>query len=278
VNTDYIKTAKDYLAWDAGLGPYDSWPATIRDKYKALFKTLSPQERYLVQRDKIEDYFTEENRTSHPPHEELSPSGRYRLVVTSYGTKPGSWNGEVFRTSDGVKVADVKRNYSSFSNLFMEDHIDGHDYLICGEDYQGQTFCQLDTGEVKPLIPNDAFEGFGFCWASYELMADGKTLLVNGCYWACPYEFRLYDVSDPMNGWPLLEVEKEGEKDSRASFDDYKANHSASLAWGVEAGPLRLELWVRGKGNTKTEFSRTREGILNAWEAAQAHLAAEVRE
>lgn len=461
-----IKTAKDFLGWVAGLGDYDSWASATRDKYKALFKNLPPQERYLVQRGKIEDYFTEESRAERPPKEYKSPSGRYTLRVSSYGTKPGSWDytrGEVF-AADGQKVADVKRNYSSFPFLFMEDHVDGHDYLVCGEDYQGQTFCQLDTGAVKPLIPDDAFEGFGFCWASYELMSDGRTLLVNGCYWACPYEFRLYDVSDPMNGWPLLEVEKEGEKNYHASFDDYKAklvldeegrfvwtqgewvnkktgesesamesrhsaayrayhvakekgegevsdeeleklhsaynemvegdpdpeedpdkfdkvvheriilarkegnpnvltivehwkseerykvekegeereaerkaerkkwwddselkavlsevvesfdglvgymypsynarhvegdtnpcyltlrgrpfdpdksyNHSASLQWGVEARPICLELWIRGKGYTKAEFPRTREGILDAWAAGQTHLAAEVR-
>jgi hypothetical protein len=29
-------------------------------------------------------------------------------------------------------------------------------------------------------------------------------LIVNGCHWACPYEFRFYDFSDPMAGWPEI--------------------------------------------------------------------------
>jgi len=222
-----MNTATEYNAWTATLGDYDTWTAEQRAESTRLFKALPVGERYLVQRERVGDYFTEENRSEKTPFENMSPSGRYRLQVTSYGTKPGSWSysrGEVFRVSDGEKVADVKRNYSSFWFTWLEDHVDGHDYLACGEDYQGQTFCQLDTGEVRSLIPDEAFEGFGFCWATAELLSDGKTLLVVGCYWACPYERRLYDVSDLMNGWPVLNVKEEGEEDSVASFDDSRGS------------------------------------------------------
>jgi hypothetical protein len=221
-----MKTADEFKAWEDGLGHWDNWTAEQRDERKRLFKTLPAAERYRAQRISTEEYFTDERR-GEVRHEEVSPSGRYRLTVTPYETKKGSWSytrGEVYRVSDGVKVGDVKRNYGCFPYCWMEDHVDGHDYLICGEDYQGQTFCQLDTGEQKSLIPDDAFEGFGFCWAGYRLLEDGKTLEVDGCYWACPYELRLYDVSDPMNGWPLLEIEKEGEEENeRASFEPHNA-------------------------------------------------------
>lgn len=217
MNPETITTAADFLAWQESIGPYDNWTGEQRTLRKRLFKSLPPPERYLVQREGIERYFTEENRCTAEsgcgvPREYLSPSGRYKLVVTSYGTKPGAWNytrGEVFRVSDGERVADVKRNYSSFPFSWMESHVNGHDYLVAGEDYQGQTFCELDTGRSKSHIPDEAFEGFGFCWAGHRLLDDGRTLLVDGCYWACPYETRFYDVSDPMEGWPELKIPDE---------------------------------------------------------------------
>lgn len=213
MNTDNINTATEFLAWSASLGPWQEWTGDQRTLRKKLFKKLSGEDRRLVQREGVEKFFLEENRLpngvgTYASRDSVSPSGRYKLVQSGYGTHPGSWSysrGEVFRVSDGVRVADVKRNYSSFPLTWMEDH-HGHDYLICGEDYQGQTFCQLDTGIVKNHVPDEAFEGHGFCWATHELLPDGKTLLVDGCFWACPYEFRLYDVSNPMEGWPEIEL------------------------------------------------------------------------
>jgi hypothetical protein len=142
------------------------------------------------------------------PKEHLSPSGRYKLVVTAHETSPGCWGytkGVVCWDSTGDLIGVIERNYSSFPFLWMEGHADGHDYLIGGENYQGQTFIQLDTGEVRDNLSDGANKGFGFCWASYKLL-DGKTLLVNGCFWACPYEYKFFDVSNPMSGWPEIEL------------------------------------------------------------------------
>ncbi|MAH47665.1 hypothetical protein CMI37_17730 [Candidatus Pacearchaeota archaeon] len=150
---------------------------------------------------KKDDFYTPENLQGST--ETISPSGRYKLVVSIYSTKKGCWNysrGQVYRTADDEQVADVKRNYSQFPFLFMEDHLDGHDYLICGEHYQGQTFCQLDTGKRKDQKGT-------FCWGSYTLLGK-KALLVDGCFWAAPYEYKVFDVSDPMKGWPEYKLDE----------------------------------------------------------------------
>ena len=200
-NTENIKTADAFLDWEEALGSHEGWTEDQRTQREALFKSLPPRERYLVQRDRIEAYFTEENKQG-SPKEIQSPSGRYRAAFSCYGTKPGAWNYsrcEVYRVSDGATVADVKRNYSSFWHLFVEDHkVTGHDYLLCGEDYQGHTVVDLTTGEVMSHIPDDAFQGHGWCPASAELLPDGVTLKVEGCYWACPYEIRLWDFTNPL--------------------------------------------------------------------------------
>jgi len=139
--------------------------------------------------------------------EHLSPSGEYKLVVNSHATKPGCWDytrGLVYRKGSDKPIAKVKRNYSSFPFCWI-DHPNGHSYLVCGEDYQGQTVIELDTGKRRDHLPPEAEKGHGFCWADYRFDAATLMLVVEGCIWACPYEFRFYDFSDPMNGWPEIE-------------------------------------------------------------------------
>jgi hypothetical protein len=136
-----------------------------------------------------------------------SPSGKYTLEVQKYSKGEGIWaysRGLVKRNSDRFLVADVKRNYGAFWHAWVL-HPNGHEYLLCGEDYQGYNIICLDTGENLFHYPEDAFEGTGFCWATVHPSPDGLTLAVEGCYWACPYELVFYDFSDPST-IPLLEL------------------------------------------------------------------------
>lgn len=145
----------------------------------------------------------------------LSPSGKYKLVTSRYSTKKGCWaysRGTV--TKDGKIVADVKRNYSRFPFAWAENHPNGHDYLICGEDYQGQTIIELDTGKRLDHLPEDAKKGWGFCWAVIHPSPDKLTLAVEGCYWACPYEVVFIDFSEPMQAPKPLEHQPKDCNDS----------------------------------------------------------------
>lgn len=159
------------------------------------------------------EYFTPDNTDLENRREKLSPSGKYKLVITPYRTKPGCWSftqGLIFNVENGQQIAEIQRNYSSFPYLWVEDHVNGHSYLIGGADYQGQTVIELDTGLRKDFLPAAAIDGAGFCWAEYEYNTAKQVLIVDGCYWACPYEYKLYDFSDPMNkGWPNLTDEEE---------------------------------------------------------------------
>jgi hypothetical protein len=140
-----------------------------------------------------------------------SASGKYTLEVSSISTRPGCWNvtrGVVRRGQE--EIATVDRNYSAFPHLFIEGHPDGHDYLVCGADYQGQTVIQLDTGERREAMSPGADKGHGFCWAEYRFDVPSCVLVVAGCIWAGPYEYRFYQFSSPMDGWPAIEVVGEG--------------------------------------------------------------------
>jgi hypothetical protein len=147
----------------------------------------------------------------------LSPDGKYRLVIASYPTRKGCWDytqGLVYRVGADKPIFEVRRNYASFPYSWI-DHPNGHQYLVCGEDYQGQTVLELDTGKRVDFRPSEAKTGGGFCWSETRFDQATKILTVCGCIWAWPYEFRFYDFSDPMKGWPEIVPDDECSEDSR---------------------------------------------------------------
>jgi len=127
-----------------------------------------------------------------------SPSGRYKITITQADE---GWGRSIatIRTATGITVLHtVERNYPTFWYLFVEDHkVTGHDYLLCGEDYQGYTVIDLTKGSRVDYLPPEAKQGHGWCVADMVLESDGITLRAEGCYWACPYEYRFFDFSDP---------------------------------------------------------------------------------
>ena len=168
-------------------------------------------------------YFVPENKTGE--REVFSPSGKYKLVITNFHTKPVLWSftqGEVFKKDSDVPIATVRRNYSAFPYSFVEDHPSGHDFLVAGEDYQGQTVVDLTTGERRDTLSDGTDKGFGFCWSEHRFHKESGILSVCGCHWACPYEFRFYDFSDPMRGWPEIEWKDVDEERSTGIFEDIR--------------------------------------------------------
>lgn len=160
--------------------------------------------------DEQTEFFTSENLIPNSAKTFSSPSGRYSLVISQYTTKPGCFHhsrGEVSLAGDPLLITTIYRNYGSFPFLFIEGHQNGHDYLVAGEDYQGQTVIELDTGLRRDFLPEEAAKGHGFCWSRYQYEISNQILTVDGCIWACPYEFRFYDFLDPMNGWPELSAD-----------------------------------------------------------------------
>lgn len=158
-----------------------------------------------------DSFFVPENAIRADLKEYTSDSFKYRLEIIPYRTRQGSWNycqGLVYKAGEDTPIADVRRNYHSFPYSFIEDHPNGHDYLVCGENYQGQTVIELDTGKRLDFLPEAAKKGHGFCWAQHEFDANQQILVVDGCFWAAGYEYKFYDFSNPMSGWPEIEIEE----------------------------------------------------------------------
>jgi len=154
---------------------------------------------YLARRRQIESKFLWYRRKSAEREEFESPSGSYVLTVDSFSAGSNTWEytrGLVRKTGSAKIIADVKRNFSHFWHSWIE-HANGNEYLLCGEDYQGQTIVNLSEGTTRSFFPPAAYEGHGFCWTAAYASEDSAILAVDGCYWACPYEIVFFDFSKP---------------------------------------------------------------------------------
>jgi hypothetical protein len=181
--------------------------------------------------------------------EHISPCGNYRLVIQNYTTKEGCWNytrGLVYTINDAL-LFDIKHNYHSFRFDWIY-HPNGHAYLRCCEDYQGQTVLELDTGKRRDV--GKGHSSYGFCWVDAKLDPASMILVVSGCVWAAPYEYRFFDFADPMTGWPQLEIES-----------DIKDNVGDEIGYYVECDELQP------KFNTDGTITCYQKELLNddAW-------------
>jgi hypothetical protein len=142
-----------------------------------------------------------------------SPSGLYRLRIWLSKKIPGYWQwsiAEIENISTHENISVVHRNYPAFPFAWAEGHPDGHNYLLCGEDYQGQTVIQLDTGLRKDYLPIASRMGTAFCWVlidDIDLESHPPQVQVIGCYWGAGEENVLYDFSSPMD-LPYREIER----------------------------------------------------------------------
>lgn len=154
---------------------------------------------YAQRRLEIESRFKRHRRDRQKTKSSVSPSGNFHLTIDTYSTGKNTWaytRGRVRRVGSRKIIADVKRNYTHFWHSWIQ-HANGCEYLLCGEDYQGQTIVNLTTGQTHTCFPKAGHTGFGFCWTAAFPSADSTILAVDGCYWACPYEIVFFDFTKP---------------------------------------------------------------------------------
>lgn len=155
---------------------------------------------YKEERAGLEKYYTEDHliKTVIAAIDEMPE--RYRVEVSEYETGGNSWHVLKIRVIDTKdnRVVDIKRNYSSVAYRYCEQR--GKGYLITGEDYQGFTIVDLEKMESASYVPEAAKEGNGWCPLDFlDWNEDKNELVVEGCFWACPYTKRIYEAFDFEN-------------------------------------------------------------------------------
>jgi hypothetical protein len=170
----------------------------------------------------------------------ISPCGKYELRVkddpeilvsadsTGQNMRPKYEIHQVIRRVDSSLVFQYRSLNEVVSMPLVFFSLDGTDWLLTNLEYMSQLFINLNTGMyydnckiLHHLLDNQYVRasnvelvnetgGFseeeGFIWCSIKIQ-DDKTALVQGCYWALPYETRKYDLSNIAQGWPLLTAE-----------------------------------------------------------------------
>lgn len=137
----------------------------------------------------------------------------YLLTIEGFRTKPGCFGySQGTITRDGELVSVVQRNYSHFPYAVVQ-HNNGFTYLICGEDYQGITLIELETGKRKEYLPPEAAKGWGFCAYEWLYNKESELVLATGCYWGAPDEFKFFDFSDPMSDYREIKIPKNVDSD-----------------------------------------------------------------
>lgn len=129
---------------------------------------------------------------------ERSQSSRYTLhvyKVTKSAEDPVYTEGVI---SGGVREVVVQRNHPTFPFAWVESHPNGHDYLICGEDYHGITVIELTTERRVDYAPDRLPERAIFCAVDFYVAPSGDVLVIDGCVMAAPYELVAVDLAFPM--------------------------------------------------------------------------------
>lgn len=170
----------------------------------------------LKTREEITQYFDPTQVVEGSRESSHSPSKKFKLDTVQYRLKAPDRNWVITK----VKIHDNTKNKFIFEINVDNDRffhqwlmINGSEYLIFAE--------ALCGGQSVIDLNRKIFESFntqedGFIWTSFDLSPDNTKLAVIGCVWACPYEIKIYDFSNPL-ALPLREVStielREDEKD-----------------------------------------------------------------
>ncbi|MGO4500091.1 hypothetical protein AB4114_29875 [Paenibacillus sp. 2RAB27] len=131
-------------------------------------RNIAKDSQFLKERTEMMHYFQE---MFHKPEEtEIinSPSKKFKLVVHHYNHEEGitryNYTKGIVTDSDNNIIDTIYRNLDPFLYSWVE--VNGTEYLLCGLDYQGYSVVDLLNRQTKHYIPEEAYKGRGFCWAS----------------------------------------------------------------------------------------------------------------
>lgn len=133
-----------------------------------------------------------------------SPDKKYFFKSNYYNQSDNSRNWivskiEIFQTEGESKIFEFIRNDDSLFHCWLK--IDNKSYLLLSEDVEGKSILDL----TNKTFYSYSFEEEKFIWCEYYPSPDCKKLAVIGCYWACPSEIRVFDISEPTK-FPFKEL------------------------------------------------------------------------
>jgi len=140
----------------------------------------------------------------------ISPSGNYKVVIELVKVEHPVERNVKLMDKDGKIIYEYTQIYStSPCNQFVT--INGQEWWIGGREYQLKLLVNCETGQIfdDPDNKEKNLSSTEFIWGgNFKISPNGHFLLVVGCMWSFPYEWRLYDIRN-MTLPNLSEDEKE---------------------------------------------------------------------
>ena len=163
------------------------------------------QDWYKTHRRKVETVFQKGKYLHEKKKIYPSETGKYKIeilpVVFKHDDRFFAYTLAKIKKGNKV-IANIKRNGEKFPFLFVENHIDGHDYLLCAEDYQSQTIFRLDTGDRTEFVSRGkekwSFHGKSFIYLQTETLAIEGSVKTKHTELAEYRECRFFSFKDPM--------------------------------------------------------------------------------
>lgn len=130
-------------------------------------RNIVEDDQFLNERTEMMHYFQDEFFSPDTTEIIHSPSGSFKLEIHHYNHEEGivryNYTKGIVTDSDHKSIDVIYRNFGSFLHTWVE--VSGIEYLLCGLDYQGYSIINLSNNETKHYVPEEAYDGHGFCWA-----------------------------------------------------------------------------------------------------------------
>lgn len=183
-------------------------------------------------RKDIINHFDPQGRIEGSEVVKLSESGLYYYSCTLFKQKDAKRDGivsqiEIWDTEAAVKIFDyLTDNDMSHYNSWWIILSDKHEYLFLAEAQTGYSVFDVSNCQLYSFNLEDD----PFIWMEMHLSPDGTKLVVEGSYWACPGELRVYDVANITKlPYPILYTNEFYTRQCGFKFDKWHNNHSFYL-------------------------------------------------
>lgn len=140
-----------------------------------------------------------------------SPSKKFKVEIMKNGDVPHSSRVRLSDKDDNLIHEYVTiQAIAAAINVFVI--INGTEWWIGGRHYMLRMFVNCETGQVFDDPDNresseEYKEGYEFIWTNnLTVSPKGNYLMVVGCMWAYPYQWKLYDISALTNNKPKPDV------------------------------------------------------------------------
>jgi hypothetical protein len=180
-----------------------------------LYSNAAYSDEYLAKLAKWDFVFTEEHHDSKRdriidicPEKYQIRIESFRLESDELGYSTRHSIAYVYRLHDENEelISSIKCYYSVTLFQYIE-HSNGFEYLIFRRDLYGYSILNLNSLKVFHYIPKVAIlpDKESFIWTEVSYSGNSNFLAVEGCYWACPYEIMIFDISNPEKlPYPLI--------------------------------------------------------------------------